>query len=182
MGTMRVTIPRPKTFLKDLENAIRGTLHTPGKVVTGVAMSLLVYSLFVLSTFPEYSWQLLSSDIAYLGEALVALNSNLFASVGAIGTSLMIVYSVLTAVVLLHIVIQVSSGGVYFSLGGIGGMVPVFFIGGCAGCGAGLIGLLGAAGAIGILPFQGNGVRVLGSLFLIGFLGYYGDPRTCNLD
>ncbi|MFB6166656.1 MAG: hypothetical protein ABEJ62_00130, partial [Candidatus Nanohaloarchaea archaeon] len=177
---MRVTVPGPRKFLRELENALRGTLHSQRRFVSAAVLSVSVYSLFVLSTFPEYSWQLLSSDLAYLDDALIALNSNLYASMGLLGTGLMVAYSVLTALVLLHITTQVRRGGVYFSLGGIGGMMPVFFLGGCAGCGAGLIGLLGAAGAIGLLPFQGNGVRLLGSLFLIGFLGYYGDPRTCS--
>ncbi|MDY6774101.1 MAG: hypothetical protein SVS85_02775 [Candidatus Nanohaloarchaea archaeon] len=179
---MRVTVPRPRKFITDLRSGIEGTLHSPQKVLWALGLTLLIYSLFVLSTFPTYSWQLLTADIGYLGEALAALNSNFYASMGLLGTGLMAGYSALTAVVLLHLVIQIRTGGFHLEMTGASGLVPVFFLGGCAGCGAGLLGLLGAAGAIGFFPFRGNGIRVLGSLFLLGFLGYYGDPRTCNLD
>ncbi|MFB6295069.1 MAG: hypothetical protein ABEI97_04880, partial [Candidatus Nanohaloarchaea archaeon] len=95
------------------------------------------------------------------------------------------VYSALTAVAILHVVVQFRTTGLAVSVGGAGragGVAPVFLIGGCAGCGAGLLGLFGAAGALAVLPFSGNGIRLAGIIFLTALLGYAGDPRTCRID
>lgn len=179
---MRVTVPRPAPALRQLWNAISGTLGSPRYLLAGGILTALVYGLFILSTFPVYAWQLLSADIRYIDQALVALTANLYASTGLVGLGLMAVYSFLTAVVFLHLYIQFHTAGMQEGMAGVGGAAPVFLIGGCAGCGAGLLGLAGAAGAISLLPFQGNGVRLLGTVILLGFLGYAGDPRTCALD
>ncbi len=179
---VRITLPRPMAVLRKIREAFSGTFHSPVYVVVGALLTVLVYGLFALSTFPAYTVQLLSADVAYIGEALGTLTANLYASIGAFGLGVMVLYSFLTAVVILHLVIQFRTAGVKEAMAGAGGAAPAFLIGGCAGCGAGLLGLVGAAGAIGLLPFQGNGIRVLGVLLLLGLLAYAGDPRTCSLD
>ncbi|MDY6769425.1 MAG: hypothetical protein SVU88_00465 [Candidatus Nanohaloarchaea archaeon] len=179
---MRVTVPRPSTAAAQLCRSLRGTMSSPRLVVAAAGLTAVIFSVFVLSTFPSYTLQLLGADVGYVGAALAALTTNLYASIGALGVGLTVVYSALTAVVLLHLSIQVQTAGLSASFGGASGAVPVFLIGGCAGCGAGVVGLLGAAGALALLPFNGNGVRLLGVVFLLGFLAYQGDPRTCTLD
>ncbi|MDY6766480.1 MAG: hypothetical protein SVW77_03865 [Candidatus Nanohaloarchaea archaeon] len=178
---MRVTVPRPKTLLAGLWKAVDGTFSSRRSLVFGALLTASLYGVLVLSTFPEYTYQLLSADLFYLDQAILALTANLYATIGVFGLGLMGVYAVLTAVALMHFFIQVRSSGMGGALTGAG-TAPAFLVGGCAGCGAGVLGLVGAAGAITLLPFQGNGIRLAGILLLAGVLGYAGDPRTCSVD
>ncbi|MDY6761580.1 MAG: hypothetical protein SVY41_00865 [Candidatus Nanohaloarchaea archaeon] len=178
---MRISIPRPRTAINQFFTALRGTFRTVFMVLAGVLLTAAIFTAFVLTTFPQYTWQLLSTDIGYTLEAVTTLVFNLYASTGVIGMGLSLLYSALTAAVILHVVTQLRFHGLRSSVAGAGGAAPVFLIGGCAGCGAGLLGLVGAAGAFALFPFNGNAVRLLGVLFLAGFLSYSGDPRTCTV-
>ncbi|MDY6778570.1 MAG: hypothetical protein SVU32_07935 [Candidatus Nanohaloarchaea archaeon] len=165
---------------KNLKEAFQGALHAPRYILLAAALTIALFVVLVLSSFPEYSYQMLSANLFFLDQAVVALTANLYATIGALGLGLMAVYAGLTAVALLHLYVQFQSSGIGTALTGAGGTAPVFLIGGCAGCGAGILGLLGAAGALTLLPFQGNGIRMLGIGLFVFFLGKAGDPRTCS--
>ncbi len=182
---MKVAVPHPATAGRRFHAAIGGVLYSPVYVAAAVILTAAVYTLYTLTTFPQYSWQLLSANPVYITQAVSTLTTGMYASIGVHGVLLVAAYSGLTAVAILHVIIQFRTGGLAPSLSGAGGtsgVLPVFLVGGCAGCGAGLLGLFGAAGALAVLPFNGNGIRLVSVVFLVGLLGYAGDPRTCDFD
>lgn len=164
----------------DLAAALQFPLSTLRRAVVTAAVAVVVYLLLILSTFPEYSLQMLGAGLGYLDTAVVALTRTTYRSVGWVGLGLIVAYGVLTGVALTNMVARVRFQGVS-DASDAAGLVPGLVASGCASCGAGLLGFLGFAGALAAMPFHGNLLRVGGLVLLVGVLVRTGDPRTCRL-
>lgn len=166
---------------KSIEQVYRAVAYsfTRKRAVATLALSSLGYSLLVLSTFPEYSYQMfvLPSSIFV---ALKALSINILETTGITGFVLTLVYGLLIGVSAVTGYTLVKINGIQ-QIKSASGILPGFLAGGCAGCGAGILGLMGYAGAVALLPFNGNLIRLLGIFLLLYFLMETGDPRTCEL-
>jgi len=156
-----------------LTSTIRGLLF--------VGVSVATYVLLILSSFPEYSMQMLGADLGYLDTALVALTANTYTTIGTIGLGLIVTYAILTGIAVTNAVGRVVQLGLSGSRG-LSSAVPGLLASGCASCGAGVLGLMGFAGAVAAMPFHGNLLRVGGLVLLIGYLARAGDPRYCRID
>jgi len=167
--------------LQVLVVALAFPLRTTRRTVAAVGVAGITYCLVVLSSFPEYTIQLLTADVGYLDEALVALTANTVATAGTVGLALVVVYSVLAGVAVVDAVARVRTVGVR-GTGSLTGVVPGLLASGCASCGAGVLGVLGLAGAVATLPFHGNLLRLGGVVLLLVFLGRAGDPRVCRVE
>jgi len=138
----------------------------------------VTYVLLILSTFPEMSIQMLGAGLHWFDETLVLLTQNTYATNGATGLGMIVVYAGLTGVAVVNTAGQVRTMGVS-SASDLAGVLPGLVASGCASCGAGLLGFLGFAGAMAALPFHGDLLRVGGIVLLLGFLARSGDPRQC---
>ncbi|MFB6242354.1 MAG: hypothetical protein ABEJ36_06165 [Candidatus Nanosalina sp.] len=162
-----------------LEDAFRSIYTSRRNLALASTVAFITYVVLVLFTFPEYSYQLLSSNILYIGEAVSALTVNVYRASGGIALFLTVVYAVTAGVAVSHIAAQIRSNE-----GGLKNILwasPGFIASGCAGCGAGFLGLLGFAGALAALPFHGNSIRVLGIVLMLYYLGDAGAPGTCKV-
>ena len=160
--------------------ALSFPLTTNRRALGAVVVAVVTYVGLVLSSFPEYSAQMLAAGFDYLDEAVLALTANTYATIGPFGLGLIVMYAVLTAVALTNVVTQLrlqDISGVRDLLG----VVPGLLASGCASCGAGVLGLLGFAGALAAMPFNGNLLRLGGIALLLFFLARSGDPRTCQV-
>lgn len=168
-------------YRKNLRDALHFPIATWQRGLTTAVIIVLVYVLLVLSSFPAYSMQMVAADIGLLDEAVVMLAWNLQQTAGTIGIVLVSVYAVLTGVTVVNLWTIVQTSGIQNIFAGAGSIAPAVLVGGCASCGAGLLGMMGLFGAAASLPFQGNGVRFLGILLLLYFLGDTGHPEKCDL-
>jgi hypothetical protein len=166
---------------ENLVESVKYSFSSTKKASVTVFLSALLLAFLVLGSFPGYSLQMLGSNPAYFGEAFTALSFNLYASAGFLGVITVLVYSIATSIAVVNIYSLVQINGGWTALKGAGGVTPGFLIGSCAGCGAGILGFLGFTGALALLPFSGNGVRILGIIFLVYFLGKIGNPSKCSL-
>ncbi|MFB6156195.1 MAG: hypothetical protein ABEJ22_09885 [Haloferacaceae archaeon] len=164
-----------------LESALSYPFTTNRRVALASVVAVVTYVVLVLSTFPAMSAQMLAAGPQWIDDAVVLLTANTYATVGATGLSLVVVYAFLTGVAVTNAVTLVRVGGADGATS-LGGLLPGLVASGCAGCGAGVLGLLGFAGALAALPFHGNLVRAGGVLLLLYFLGRAGDPRACGVD
>lgn len=164
-------------LFSDVKEGIQASLSTRKRVLTSLISGLLIFSLMVLASRPNYVLQLLSSGINYFPIAVKDLF--LYNSPGLLNKVLTISYAALGGIAVTNIGLKIkfqSSGRK-----GLLGVLPGFFVTGCASCGVGLLGFLGLAGAITLLPFGGNGVLVLGILLLLFVIAEEGDPEKCEL-
>jgi hypothetical protein len=147
-------------------------------VCSGLAAT--TYVVLVLSSFPEYSVQMLGAGLEYVDDAVIALTANTYATIGAVGLGLIVAYALLTGVAITNALGRVRRFGVS-ETSWLSSALPGLLASGCASCGAGLLGVLGFAGALAALPFHGNLLRVAGLLLLVGYLTRVGDPRYCTV-
>lgn len=171
---------RLERWADDLVAALQFPLSTLRRAVVTAVVAVVVYLLLILSTFPEYSIQMLGAGLGYLDTAVVALTRTTYRSVGWLGLGLIVAYGVLTGIALTNMVARIRFQGVS-DASDAAGLVPGLVASGCASCGAGLLGFLGFAGALAAMPFHGNLLRVGGLVLLLGVLVRTGDPRTCRL-
>ncbi|WEL23089.1 hypothetical protein [Candidatus Nanohalovita haloferacivicina] len=149
--------------------------------VAVIAVSSMFYLVLTLSSFPNYSLEMLNASILYLDEAFLALNWNVFNTAGYAGIFLSVVYSVFSGVLLVNLYQSLKINGIS-NIKKSGGMFPAFLAGGCAGCGAGILGFFGLLGIASALPFQGNGLKV-GSIALMAVaISSIGNPEKCSID
>nr|WP_225741384.1 hypothetical protein [Halorussus halophilus] len=141
--------------------------------------SVATYILLVLSTFPEYSFQMLNAGPQYFDDTVIALTANTYTTVGALGLGLIVAYAIVTGIAITNAMGRVARAGLSGSKG-LSSAVPGLLASGCASCGAGVLGLLGFAGAMAALPFHGNLLRAGGLLLLLAYLARAGDPRYCR--
>lgn len=164
-----------------LAAALSFPLTTNRRALGAAVVAVVTYVALVLSSFPEYSAQMLAAGFGYLDNAVLALTANTYATIGPFGLGLIVMYAVLTGVALTNVVTQLRLQDVS-GVRDLVGVVPGLLASGCASCGAGVLGLLGFAGALAAMPFDGNLLRLGGIVLLLFFLGRSGDPRTCRMD
>lgn len=165
-------------FSQEAYKAVSFGLSTPFRVGLSVVVSLLTFVIFVMITFPQYSIEMVSSG--YFIQMMDSLIWLILQSSGMLGLVLVGIYSIVTGVL-----VTVVVGNLRFQSKGSGGVLsvlPAILFSGCASCGAGLLGVLGAFGFASLFPFEGNLVRLLGILMVIGVFGWIGDPRECAVD
>ncbi|WP_097010077.1 hypothetical protein [Natronoarchaeum philippinense] len=164
----------------DLRAALAYPLTSDGRLLLAGVATAATYAVLVLSTFPQFTLQLLARDLTDLGYAVAELTRELYLSTGWIGLVLVAAYAVLTGVAAtnaLALVRRTRRRGASTLVG----VLPGLLAAGCASCGAGVLGALGFVGAMAALPFDGNLLRVGGIALLLFFLGRAGDPRTCSI-
>jgi hypothetical protein len=164
----------------DLAAALVFPLTTNRRALGAGVLSIVTYIGLVLSSFPEYSAQMLTAGLGYADDAVLALTANTYASIGPFGLSLIVAYAVLTGVALANVVAQLRMQDISGARDLLG-IVPGLLASGCASCGAGVLGLLGFAGALAAMPYDGNLLRLGGIALLLFFLARSGDPRTCRV-
>ncbi|WP_368408907.1 hypothetical protein [Halorussus limi] len=150
------------------------------RLALAAAIAGVTYFVLILTTFPEYSVQLLSAGVSYVDDAVIALTQNVYRTNGLVGLGLVYLYALLTGITATNAIAEVRLAGVSQSKDLLG-VAPGLVASGCASCGAGLLGVLGLAGVLAALPFHGNLVRAGGLLLLLSFLARSGDPRTCDV-
>lgn len=165
----------------DLVAALSFPLTTNRRVVFAAVFSVVTYVGLILSTFPVYSVQMLTADVGYIDDAVLALTANTYVTVGPLGLGLIVAYAILTGIALTNVSTQLRMRNVS-GVRDLLGIVPGVLVSGCASCGAGVLGLLGFAGALAAMPFDGDLLRLGGIILLLFFLARSGDPRTCHVD
>ncbi|WP_440991605.1 hypothetical protein [Haloarchaeobius baliensis] len=168
------------SHLDSLREALSYPLTSDRRLLVAAVATAVTYLVLVLSTFPQFSVQLVSRDPTDIGYAVSALTREVYLTTGWVGLGLVVLYALLTGVALTH------TAALYRQARGRGAsslatVLPGVLAAGCASCGAGVLGMLGFVGAMAALPFQGNLLRVAGILLLVGFLARTGDPRTCSV-
>ncbi|MFC4408327.1 hypothetical protein [Haloarchaeobius iranensis] len=166
--------------LRSLREALAYPLTSDRRLLLAGGATGLTYLVLVLSTFPQFSLQLVSRDPTDIGYAVSTLTREVYLTTGWIGLALVVLYALLTGVALTHTAAlyrQTRASGAT----SLATVLPGVLAAGCASCGAGVLGMLGFVGAMAALPFQGNLLRAAGILLLVGFLARTGDPRTCNV-
>lgn len=169
-----------RDWARDVGDALVHPLTSDARLLFAGGVTGLTYVLLVLSTFPQFSIQLLANDITDLGYAVTALTREVYLSTGWLGIGLVTLYAVLTGIAVTNAVTlfrRARRTGASTLLG----VVPGVLAAGCASCGAGVLGALGFVGAMAMLPFDGNLLRAGGILLLVVFLGRAGDPLMCSV-
>lgn len=151
---------------------------TPRILITGL-LSFTIFFLLVLSSFPEYSYQMLTSGIVYWCTAFKDLLQNMLNSVGLGSIVITAFYSVFTSIAILHAGISIKQNS--FEGKSLASISPGLLVTGCAGCGAGILGLVGFAGALTLFPFGGDLIKVAGIILLLYFIGDSGNPEVCRV-
>lgn len=178
MNRTRTAVGRD--WARDLREALGHPLTSDSRLALAGLVTAATYVVLVLSTFPQFTLQLLSRNPADVGYAVAALTREVYLGSGWIGLALVTIYALLTGVAVTNSVALVRRArhrGASTAVGVLPGMLAA----GCASCGAGVLGALGFVGAMAMLPFDGNLLRVGGILLLLGFLARAGDPRTCTI-
>lgn len=169
-----------RAWSRDLRDALAYPLTSNRRLLIAGMATGFTYVILVLSTFPQFSMQVLSRDVTDFGFAVMTLTRETYLSTGWLGLGLVTAYALLTGVALTSTVTLVRRARRQ-SASTIVGILPGLLAAGCASCGAGVLGALGFVGAMAMLPFEGNLLRLGGILLLAYFLGRTGDPRTCTI-
>lgn len=167
-------------WVRDLCDALVYPLTSDARLASAAVATVVTYVILVLSSFPEFSIQVLVNDPADVGYAVTELTREVYRSTGWPGISLVAIYALLTGVAIANVLTLIRRAR-RSGASTIAGILPGLLAAGCASCGAGVLGALGFAGAMAALPFDGNLLRVGGIALLLFFLGRTGDPRTCSV-
>lgn len=170
---------RMQSDITNIRSALHHVTKQRGRLVAAIGVAFVTYVLYMLSTFPEYAIQMVQHGASFLEPAVAALSWNFVQGAGILGLGLVAVYALLTGVAAVNMATLIKMHGLSSLVAGSSSITPAFLVGGCAGCGAGLLGFFGFVGAASLLPFNGNGVRVIGILLILFFLAKTGDPETC---
>lgn len=145
-----------------------------------VLVTFLTYLVLIMSTMPEFSFQMLSNGVGWLGYVVVSLTETTYHTGGVTSVGTLVLYAVLTGIAVVNVAGQIRVVGPS-SLKDLTGVIPALVASGCASCGAGLLGLLGFTGALAVMPYDGMLVRLAGLALLLFFLGRAGHPKRCGL-
>ena len=170
---------RLRAWSRDLRGALAFPLTSDGRLLLAAAATLLTYVVAVLSSFPQFSVQVLSRNPADLPWSVAVLTREAYLGGGWTTVVLVVAYALLTGVAVTNAVQHVRQAR-RSGVSTVAGVVPGFLAAGCASCGAGVLGVLGFTGALATLPFGGNLLRLGGVVLLVVFLARAGDPRVCS--
>lgn len=165
----------------DLRDALAYPLTSDVRLLIAGAATLVTYALLVLSTFPQFSYQMLTRDPTALVYTISVLTREAYVTTGWIGIALVTAYALLTGVAVTNVVTLFRRAR-RRGASTLAGVLPGVLAAGCASCGAGVLGMLGFVGAMAALPFDGNLLRLGGIALLVFFLGRTGNPRTCSIE
>lgn len=168
-------------WARSLRDALVYPLTSDLRLLSTAVGTAVTYVVLVLSSFPQFSVQVLGNDLGDVVYAISALTREVYLSTGAVGLVLVAGYAVLTGIATTN-ALALARRARRQGASTIVGVVPGVLAAGCASCGAGVLGALGFVGAMAALPYDGNLLRVGGIVLLLYFLGRAGDPRTCSLD
>lgn len=171
---------RFRSWKQGVKPAVKSSVSSWQRVSTTVSLSAIVFFLLVLSSFPEYSYQMLTSGLHHWPTAFYSLLGNMRISVGTSSILITALYSVFTGIAVTHLGIQFGNSQIDGK--GLLSLGPGLLATGCISCGAGVLGLLGFAGAATLLPLKGDLVKIVGILLLLYFLGKAGDPELCRIN
>lgn len=163
-----------------LGEALKSVFSNLRRISAVSAISAVIFVLLVLSSFPEYSYQMLGYGLGYIPVAFEALLTNMSRTVGLSSIILTGIYSVAVAAAIVHGYLHLKFHGL--ELKGLASIGPGLIATGCAGCGAGILGFAGFFGALAFLPLQGDLVKLAGIGLLIFFLGSSGSPEKCGIN
>jgi hypothetical protein len=170
-----------RDWIRDLHDALGYPLTSNARLLVTAVVTGATYVVLVLSSFPQFSVQVLATDPTDVGYAVTALTREVYLTTGYLGLALVAAYAVLTGIAVTNALALVQRAR-RRSASTIVGVLPGLLAAGCASCGAGVLGALGLVGAMAALPFDGNLLRIGGIGLLLFFLGRAGDPRTCSLN
>lgn len=166
--------------LRDLLDALAYPLTSDRRLLAAGVATVATYVLLTLSTFPQFSAQLLARDPTDVTYGVAVLTRETYGTAGWLGIGLLAAYALLTGVAVTNAVALYRRPR-RTGASTAAGIAPGILAAGCASCGAGILGALGFVGAMALLPFDGNLLRVGGILLLLYVLGRSGDPRTCTI-
>lgn len=169
-----------RSWLDSLIRALSAVAGSRKRLLTAGAISVLTFYVLVLSSYPVYSWQMITTTPFYWFMAFNALLLNMYKTVGMFSIGVTALYSVFTGIAVVHALLQIRSHNL--DKRNILSMGPGIIATGCASCGAGLLGFLGLLGAISILPMNGDLLKLGGIALLVFFLGRSGDPEICDFN
>lgn len=170
-----------RDWARSLSGALVYPLTSDLRLLSTAVGTAVTYVVLVLSSFPQFSAQVLANDPADVVYAVSALTREVYLSTGVLGLTLVTGYAVLTGIATTNALALVRRAR-RRGASTIVGVVPGVIAAGCASCGAGVLGALGFVGAMAALPFDGNLLRVGGIVLLLFFLARAGDPRTCSIE
>lgn len=166
-------------FIRNFSEGIIHSLRGKNLVLT-LPSSLLFFALILVTSFPQFTTQLLGFGFNFLPDLIYTSVASLYISEGFFGTGLILAYCLLLGSAFTNLTSIIRSNSLE-NLGSVlGGSTSILFAG-CIGCSGGIIAFLGFTGALTVLPFQGTGLTVLGVLLLIYFIGSTGDPEKCSI-
>jgi len=171
---------RFRTAAADLRSALAYPLTGDVRLLGAGIATIATYVLLVLSTYPQFTRQLLERDLTDVTYGVSVLTREVYLTSGWLGLALVVLYALLTGVAVTNAVALLQrrrrSGAT-----GVAGILPGVLAAGCASCGAGVLGALGFVGAMAALPYDGTLLRIGGIALLLWFLARAGDPRTCSI-
>lgn len=168
-----------RNWRKGIVPGLKVSTSSKTRLLITTTLSFVIFFLLILSSFPEYSYQMLTSGISYWCTAFKDLLKNMLISVGISSIAITGLYSISTAIALLHAGISVKQNS--FEGKSLASISPGILVTGCAGCGAGILGLLGFASAVTIFPFGGDLIKIAGIVLLLYFIGDSGNPEICRV-
>jgi ABC-type antimicrobial peptide transport system permease subunit len=163
----------------DFYAATRYTLATPTRAIITTTVSTFAFGILILSIFPAFSYQMLTSEPSYWGYAFTSLLELLLTEEGVLGPITMAAYAIFTGVSLVNLGAQMQIAD-NLSARGLLTMAPGLLTAGCVSCGAGILGVLGLAGALTLIPFDIVYLRIAGIGLLVYFLAASGHPTECR--
>lgn len=166
--------------VEDLKHGLKAAFKGERALLT-LGVGSVFYILITLSSFPQYSIQLLGNSVFYLDNAIVALTYNTIASSGILGLLLTASYALLTGVAVINVSLAVKTKGISKSKD-LATVVPGIAAAGCASCGVGVLAFIGLGGSLALMPFNGNLVKAGAVLLLVGVIARNGDPELCSID
>lgn len=175
--TLKISI-NPEGWKRDLFQGLKGASANKKRALGTSLVGLSAFFLTVFSASPEYSVQMLLAGVQYWSFAFITRFSGMYATSGAIGIGLTLIFSMLVGVTMTNTVVQLRMNRL--SLDTLGAL-PGFLAGGCASCGVGVLSLLGFGGVLASLPFQGNLLRLGGVLLLTVLIIRTGNPDACSI-
>lgn len=165
-------------FVESFRNGLKAAFRGRKRVFLSLSAALLLFIFMNLAARPFFSWQMITSNIFLLPEAVKLVF--LYNSANFLQMASTALYSLLAGPALVLMYLQIKNFGSGFNE--LIGIAPGLAASGCAGCGAGIIGLLGLTGALAVLPFNGLLITPAAILMIVYFISKSGNPEICNLN
>lgn len=164
-------------FHEKVKEGFKSAFGNKWRTLSTLLISGLFFILLALSTAINYSTQMFSAGLEYWVPAIIFTIKGFYLNGGITEVMLNILYSILVGVILINTYTEFKNVGL--KIENLSSIAPGILVAGCAGCGVGIASLIGLSGIIASLPFQGLGLKILGILIIIYFIGRIGNPMIC---